>query len=165
MNGIEHKTHEEIHLNEGIDIKSLINGIYNSAPDGHKFISEVREKFERIFNEIESYYERTTKAKEISEKLILAIKTDSQNEIRQLIKKLDELDNYLESRKTVCDIIGLSMQKVIHTLTEGYESEDDKHKPENLKIAERSVYMYRAMDESLKFNMRLAEKMKILLAE
>ena len=165
LNGVEHKTHEEIHLNEGNDIDSFVNEIYNSAPDGRKYISEVREKFERIFNEIESYYERTTKAKEISEKLILAIKTDSQNEIRQLIKKLDVLDNYLESRKTVCDIIGLSMQKVIHTLTEGYESEDDKHKPENLKIAERSAYMYRAMDESLKFNMHLAEKIKTILAK
>ena len=57
----------------------------------------------------------------------MAIKTNSQNEIRHLIKKLDELDNYLESKKTVCDIIGLSMQKVIHTLTEGYESEDEKN--------------------------------------
>ena len=163
LNGIKHADANDIKLDCKRDLKSLINEIYKSAPDGTIYLNEVRDKFERIFNEIESYYERTCKAKENSEKLVLAIKTDSQNEIRHLIKKLDELDNYLESRKTVCDIIGLSMQKVIHTLTEGYETEDDRHKPENLKIAERSAYMYKAMEESLKFNLRLAEKMKLLL--
>ena len=165
LNGVKHEKSEDIKLSSIKDLNSFIDEIYNSAPNGNIYLNEVRDKFERIFNEIESYYERACKAKENSEKLILAIKTDSQNEIRHLIKKLDELDNYLESRKTVCDIIGLSMQKVIHTLTEGYESEDDKHKPENLKIAERSALMYKAMEESLRFNMKLAEKMKTILFE
>jgi hypothetical protein len=57
------------------------------------------------------------------------------------------------------------MQKVIHTLTEGYESEDEKNKPENLKIAERSSFMYKAMEESLRFNLRLAEKMNTILLQ
>ncbi|HQE58199.1 MAG TPA: DUF115 domain-containing protein [Spirochaetota bacterium] len=165
LNGIKHEKSEDIKLSSIKDLNSFIDEIYNSAPNGNIYLNEVRDKFERIFNEIESYYERACKAKENSEKLVLAIKTDSQNEIRHLIKKLDELDNYLESRKTVCDIIGLSMQKVIHTLTEGYESEDDKHKPENLKIAERSAFMYKAMEESLRFNLRLAEKMKTILLQ
>jgi len=165
LNGIKHTRTEDINLSSTIDLQSLIDSTYSSAADGKMFLNEVKDKFERIFNEIESYYERTYKAKEYSEKLVLVIKTDSQNEIKHLIKKLDELDNYLESRKTVCDIIGLSMQKVIHTLTEGYETEEDKHKPENLKIAERSAFMYKAMEESLRFNLHLAEKMKTILSK
>jgi hypothetical protein len=66
LNGVKHEKTDNTKLNTAADLHALINEIYNSAPDGNIYLNEVRDKFERIFNEIESYYERASKAKENS---------------------------------------------------------------------------------------------------
>ncbi|HPJ16532.1 MAG TPA: DUF115 domain-containing protein, partial [Spirochaetota bacterium] len=58
LNGVKHEKSEDIKLSSIKDLNSFIDEIYNSAPNGNIYLNEVRDKFERIFNEIESYYER-----------------------------------------------------------------------------------------------------------
>ena len=163
LSGITHAEADTIDLGNEKDVPGIISMIYSSAPGGDEHIEAVKNRFERIFNELDSYLERTSKARVISQKLIEAVKKSNHAEIRRIIPKLDELDSYLESRKTVCDIIGLSMQRTIHTVTEGYENDNEKNLSDDMKVALKSHRMYGAMEESLRFNMKLASKMKTFL--
>ena len=56
-------------------------------------------------------------------------------------------------------LISFSIQRVIHTITEGYEIEDDK----NDNAAGRSLFLYRGLIEGTLFNKKILGKMRLML--
>jgi hypothetical protein len=80
------------------------------------------------------------------------------------VKKLDAADEYLESRKQVMEITGISMQRVIHTVLEGYDDHADSNETPELAVARRSRFLYGAMHENGALNLRLIRKMRTILS-
>jgi len=81
-----------------------------------------------------------------------------------ILKKLAETDRGIKARHTLKDMIGITIQQVIHTITEGYElEEDDGAANEQGRIALRSQFLYRGLLEGCMFNRKLLGKMSALL--
>ena len=81
-----------------------------------------------------------------------------------ILKKLSEIDKLLESKNTLKDMIGFTIQRVIHTITEGYEIDenDEKLSREEL-VAKKSHYLYKGILEGSEFNLRIINKIILLL--
>jgi DNA-directed RNA polymerase beta' subunit len=76
-----------------------------------------------------------------------------------ILKKLSEADEYIESMKKSKDLISFSIQRVIHTITEGYEL--DNSKKDN--AGELSLFLYNGLLEGALFNKKILQKMKIMV--
>ncbi len=77
-----------------------------------------------------------------------------------ILSKLADADAFIESREKSRGILSFAMQRVIHTITEGYET---GAAAEN--AGTRSVFLYSGMVEAARFTARLLEKMKVLLSK
>jgi hypothetical protein len=75
-----------------------------------------------------------------------------------IIKKLGEIDLFIESRKKAGPMISVSIQRVIHTITEGYDTGEG-----NDNAGAKSEFLYRGLLEGAVFNRKILGKMKILL--
>lgn len=151
------------------DVHARVDALYAAASrrthaDHERVFSAAAEKLERIMNELESYTERVASAVRTSDELITAIRLADGGKVRSLVKKLDAADEYLESRKQVMEITGISMQRVIHTVLEGYDDHADSNETPELAVARRSRFLYGAMHENGAFNLRLIRKMRTMLS-
>jgi hypothetical protein len=57
-------------------------------------------------------------------------------------------------------MLSFAMQRVIHTITEGYDAEQGTE-----NAGARSVFLYSGMLEAAHFNAKLLAKMKVILSE
>jgi len=77
-----------------------------------------------------------------------------------IVKKLDESDRAIRSRTGLKDMIGMTIQRVIHTITEGHETgEGEEGIPGEVRVARRSLYLYRGLLEGARFSAKVLVKM------
>lgn len=76
-----------------------------------------------------------------------------------IIKKLSDIDVFIDSRKKSGPMISFSIQRVIHSITEGYGTGDVN----NDNAGAMSEFLYKGMLEGALFNKKVLGKMKILL--
>lgn len=143
----------------------------------------VRERIDRILNEVEI----TSKKIEQISRVILSRIDDMSREVKELIplleegvslsdklaeemsrgkdagktrylvKRLDELDHRIKKFDSIREMISFTTQRVIHTITEGYEIEEGGE-PES-EVARRSAYLYGGLLEGARFNRKIFERM------
>ncbi|HPV39972.1 MAG TPA: DUF115 domain-containing protein [Spirochaetota bacterium] len=136
----------------------------------------VRERLEKkiglIQGEIESLLPVLEKAVRYSEQLQGLMREKSggrgaagdQGKVDYLLKKLSETDHVVESRQEAKDMISFTIQRVVHTITEGYEiDEEDRVLGEEELVAKRSLYLYRGILDGARFNGRILKKMAAIL--
>jgi hypothetical protein len=75
-----------------------------------------------------------------------------------IISKLEDADAAIESGSRSKGMISFSMQRVIHTITEGYDTGEGTE-----NAGARSVFLYNGILEAARFNAKLLGKMKALL--
>lgn len=174
IHGVRHCRSEEIVLPEAAEaLAERVDALYGSFAQGGSG-RDVRERLMnrigQIRGEIDALLPALERAVGFSENL-LAIMADKrrgdgvdQGKLEYLLKKLSEADRIVESKGGAKDMISFTIQRVVHTITEGYEiDEKDQDCSGEELVAKRSLYLYRGMLDGARFNGRLLMKMSQLL--
>ena len=172
--GIRHVRSEEIRLpGPSRDIAASIKSILAAAEnDGSSegLRSGVRdalaEKIDKMSREVDSIIPVLQRAAGFSEKLVheMRAKRRDQGKVDYILTKLAESDRIIESKSGIKDLVSFTAQRVIHTITEGYDlGEDEAPVSEDEMVARRSGYLYRGLLEGALFNRKLFARMSMIL--
>lgn len=171
MKGVRHKNPEEIELPvEDRDIFSEITGIYGRSArqveDSEKARAELLIKCETMLNDLGALIPVIERAVSLSDELVSIIgKNTGDSRLQYILNKLSEADKKIQSRDTLKDMISFTIQRVIHTITEGYEiDENDGSMKDDELVAKRSNYLYRGLFEGAIFNKKILNKMIAILS-
>lgn len=158
-----------------VDIFGRIDELYRSAgqdaslPDTAR---RLRDHVRSITAEIDSLLPLLGRAVGFSDTLVSLMNEKrgaegmqgGQGKLDYVLKKLSEADRAVESKKHAKDMISVTIQRVIHTITEGYEIEESGDGAHNdAQVARRSRYLYRGLLEGAQFNGKILKKMTALL--
>ncbi len=171
IRGIRHEAAENIKIEKSsADIDSVINNIYeNNLISGEDLANKKERLLKRIgemIKESDSLLPHIENAVNLSENLLSLIEKDQrdQNKVDYILKKLSKIDELIESKENIKDMISLTIQKVIHTINEGYEIDDnDRDLDEDSLAAKRSGYLYKGLLEGALFNRKILGKMYAIL--
>ncbi len=170
IKGIRHCTAEEIKFPAVcFDIFKLIRGIYDANIIRNDETAEIkRVLFERctsMRSELDPLSETVNRAVALSEELIELIQKNSRDgKLDYILKKLAETDKMINSKATVKEMIGFTVQRVIHTITEGYDiNDDDQNVNKHELISRRSHFFYKGIQEGIEFNKKILNNMIKLL--
>jgi hypothetical protein len=171
--GVKHARPDEIALPAvPADIAGRIDALYGGAATGAG--PEARARFTtvlgRIRGEIDSLVPVLEKAVGFSDSLLALMEekkrgaAGDRSKVDYLLKKLAETDRAVESKKEAKDMISFTVQRVLHTITEGYEiDEGDGHMGSEELVAKRSRYLYQGLLDGARFNGKILGKMAAIL--
>ena len=171
--GVRHARPAEIAMPAApADVAARIDGLFRNAATGAG--PEARARFMtllgRIRGEIDSLVPVLEKAVGFSGSLLALIEernrgaSGDRSKVDYLLKKLAETDRAIESKTDAKDMISFTVQRVLHTITEGYEiDEDDGHMAGEELVAKRSRYLYEGLLDGAKFNGKILGKMAAIL--
>jgi hypothetical protein len=173
LSGIRHEAAEDIGFADpGFGIFDRIGGLYERALPAIAWKDEARRKLlERcggVRDELKALVELLERTVVHSKGLldIMNAGEKDQGKIHYIIKKLAEADREIESMNALRDMVGFTIQRVIQTITEGYEiDEDDARLSQEQQVAKRSHYLYEGLLEGCRFNMKIVGVMERLLSE
>ncbi len=109
------------------------------------------------------------KGKELAEKIYSLIQKKGTNakEINDLLTQINRIDEEVSSKKNLNEIIGLSVQRTILTITEGYETNlslEEKKNP-HLSVAKKSILLYTGLYEGAKLIQSLLKKTSMRMSD
>ncbi len=170
MKGVRHARQDDIALSSAADPRALVESLYSAQPEidaaGNR--KGVDDAGAAMLDELESMLPVLRRAGKLSEDLVEAVGPRSRDgsKASYIIKKLDEADRAIQSRVGVKDMIGMTIQRVIHTITEGHDAGGDGEEglSEGERVARRSLYFYRGLLEGAEFNFRVLGKMRKILS-
>lgn len=129
-----------------------------NLPDKRFLIREL----EIALNSMKELQKLTVQAHNISKKLYIHVQKKMGPQVRELVQKLNILDKDIEGKKEANLFIGMTMQKALFSILEGYEdflTEEEKKDPE-LTIVRRSILIYQEMEKSIFYNYGLLERVR-----
>lgn len=170
--GVKHARPGGIALPAAADIDARIDGLYAGASTGA--VPEVRDRFAatlgRIREETDSLVPVLEKAVGFSDSLLTLMEekrrggAGDQGKVDYLLKKLAETDRIVESKTNAKDMISFTIQRVLHTVTEGYDiDEGDGGLGSEELVAKRSRYLYQGLLDGARFNGKILGKMAAVL--
>lgn len=172
LKGIKHIPLEEISFSDpSADFSLLINSIYdnntvlsdNRNNTGISLLKKCREMSKSLM-QLMPVLERAVLLSDEFVSLVSKEKRD-QGKIEYIFKKLSEADKSVTSMTTLKDMIGFTIQRVIHTITEGYDiSGDDDSLTEDQLVARKSLFLYKGLLEGSLFNNKILTKMIAILS-
>lgn len=164
IKGIKNIKSNEISFNENnVPIQDLIDDlIFSAAKTGKdENHSAVLKKADEMLAEIEELIPVLEKgirfAADLKDMIQSGRDKSDPGKMGYIIKKLSEADAFIESRTKAGPMISFSIQRVIHSITEGYGTGDVDN------AGARSEFLYRGMLEGALFNKKVLGKMKVLL--
>ncbi|OHD68308.1 MAG: hypothetical protein A2W19_17070 [Spirochaetes bacterium RBG_16_49_21] len=168
--GIQHASADELTLPDpGMDIAAFVDELYRAA-DIESGAAGTRRvlgaRINTIQKEINSLIPLLGRAVEFSDALysLMRDKKRDQRRLDYLLGKLSETDRIVESKRHAKDMISFTVQRVVHTITEGYDiDEADSLLTEQERVVKRSQYLYRGLLEGAKFNSKILKKMASVL--
>jgi hypothetical protein len=139
-------------------IADQINYSASKQFDFEKFQLETN----KIYSELKHFTITLKKGKELAEKIYALIqkKGSSAKEINELLSKMNQIDEEVSSKKNLNEVIGMSVQRTILTITEGYETNlslEEKKNP-HLGVAKKSILLYTGLYEGAYLIQRLLKK-------
>ncbi len=162
IDGVRHEREASLELgNEMKNPRELIDSIYKEALP-HVNLSErlerLRSRISDMLEELNHLAPLLERALIFSKQLDELLKSNRENpdqgKVNYIVKKLSETDRAVESMKKTKGMISFSIQRVIHTITEGYDDMDDE-----MNSGARSVFMYRGLLQGVRHNKKVLEKM------
>jgi hypothetical protein len=166
INGVKNIPHDKLPFEyQAMNLNGKISELYNKFTDKSDPIkvSRLKKRIDEMLTEIETLIPVLEKASVFASELSDMIDTgrdkSDPGKISFILKKLSETDKFIESMKKSKGLISFSIQRVIHTITEGYELNSGK----NENAAERSIFLYRGLLEGALFNKKILGKMKLML--
>ena len=167
-----HEPHDNLSFHEpGVSAWEMVDKIYGDHAieegDARAMQDGLYECCRNMENEIESLLEVCHKAAYHAENLkkLVASENRDQGKMSYTLSKLDEMDGRIEKYTTLKDMVGFTIQRVIHTITEGYELDEDRGLSEHEKIAQRSLYFYNGLLDGSMFNKKMLQKMCLMLQD
>ncbi len=148
-----------------VDLRSKIDELFNRFKDETDSgrVSRLKKRIDDMLSEIDGLIPVLEKASSYALDLSQMIESgrdkNDPGRMSFILKKLAESDKYIESMKKSKGLISFSIQRVIHTITEGYDLNSGKDD----NAAERSVYLYRGLLEGTLFNRKILGKMRLML--
>ncbi len=169
MHGVKHMPAGELPFPDApFDIASRVDDLYRSRPHDEAMEAE---RFASIAglctamrDELAGLVPALDRSVLMCEELLGMFEGGARDrgKIDYILKKLAETDRLIESRRAVRDMIAFTTQRVIHTITEGYDIDGDETLSEEAGIANRSLFLYRGLLEGALFNDRILKKMSVL---
>ena len=169
IENVTHKSFEEIvYQSTEINVWNEIDEIFNrSIPD----VSTIALYSENLIKQLDEMLQQTETMKTMlhqairfSEELIQNVKSRKTQAIASLVKKLDDIDARLTDFSVTKNLVGLTIQHIIHTVTEGYEI-DDTVTSEQEKVALKSLYLYKGLMEGVEYSNRVINNMILALKQ
>jgi len=166
INGVKNIPHDKLSFDyPAVDLVKKIDSLYHKFSDETDVekVNRLKKRIDDMLSEIESLIPALDKASAYAAELSAMIdsgrdKTDP-GKVSFILKKLSETDKFVESMNKSKGLISFSIQRVIHTITEGYELNSDKKD----NAAERSLFLYSGLLEGALFNKKILGKMKLML--
>ncbi|MCL1864203.1 MAG: DUF115 domain-containing protein [Spirochaetes bacterium] len=166
IDGIKNIPHDKFSFDyPKIDVSDKIEDVLKKLADAknQEGASRIKKRIDKMLAEIETLVpvlERAVNhAANLSEMIETGKDKSDSGKMSFILKKLSEADEYIESMKKSKDLISFSIQRVIHTITEGYEL--DNKKGDN--AGEVSLFLYKGLLEGAQFNKKILQKMKVLV--
>ena len=117
-----------------------------------------REKFLLTLRDMQTGIKKllpiSQKAKFLAKDFYFAVQSKNGENVQNLLKKLNALDEELTKEKSIHSIISSSLQRVILAITEGYDhalNVEEKKDP-MLSVAKKSLLLYEGLETSLEFH-------------
>jgi len=167
--GMLHMKSGDIVLNNTIDPMNIIEQASRPGSEPGRDDVSVREKLDAVIagmlSDIDSLIPSLERGIVFSMNLaaLLSGGRRDQGKLDFLLKKLSETDAFIQSKENIKDMISLTIQKVVHTITEGYDIEGPDAPAGDEMIARRSEYLYRGILEGAMFNKKILSKMRTLV--
>ncbi len=166
MKGVRQVGQDEMLLSvTGDGLRGLIDGLWEEGlrgRDRRNIRAMLQEKCFEMRADLGGLIPVLKRAVALSEDLMEQAASQPRDgaKISYIIKKLDEADRAIHARTGLKDMIGLAIQRVIHTITEGHETEEGEEVlSEDARVARRSLYLYRGLLEGAEFSARVLWKM------
>ncbi|HEY1406256.1 MAG TPA: 6-hydroxymethylpterin diphosphokinase MptE-like protein [Spirochaetota bacterium] len=170
INGARQISDDQIDLPPTSDISSRISSLFDSAritdEKGAAIKKEAASRVESMIAGALNLKEKLERAQKLSSELSSIMEKDVRDsgKVSYILGKLSDIDRELDSSGSVKDMVGLTVQRVIHTITEGYDAGSDGAKSDDHAVALRSQYLYRGLLEGTLFSLRILNRMKIVLS-
>ncbi|PKL35457.1 MAG: hypothetical protein CVV44_21880 [Spirochaetae bacterium HGW-Spirochaetae-1] len=173
MTGIRHVSCHDINLEKrDIPVSSVIDGLMASIRESMKDAATVRkrliDRINAMLRDLDTLIPHLEKAVGFSGKLIdlLSQAGQDQGKLDYILRKLSEIDRTIETKKEVKDMISLTSQRAIHTISEGYDIDaSDAGLSSEVLVARRSRFLYSGLYEAGLFNRKILMKMRTMLGE
>ena len=139
-------------------IKDLTKNPSKSYLNMDSFLSDTDE----MILAISKFITTLKKGKYLAEKIYSLIQKKGNNakEINDSLNLMNLIDEEVSSKKNINEIIGMSVQRTILTITEGYETNlslEEKKNP-HLGVAKKSILLYTGLYEGARLIQRLLQK-------
>lgn len=168
INGIKNVKQNDLNLpvpeeNIRLMILRLMNEKTDSGPADRK--RKLKNRVEAMAAEIEELIpvleKAVLQASELSKMIDDGRDKSDPGKINYILGKLSDTDRFIESQKNSKDLISFSIQRVIHTITEGYDIDGSSE----LNAGKRSEFLYRGFLEGALFNRKILRKMVMILSD
>ena len=147
INGMDNiKLEELIEKYNDIDIEVAANKNDNDFKRKKEILINIKNGLIKIDNEISKIKPYVIKAIELCDKINADLKRHRR--VEKLLENLNEYDIKILNISKVNEFLGITMQKTIKSITEGFIFEDEKYD----KSIVNSYKLYEAMKESIDFN-------------
>lgn len=147
INGMDNiKLEELIEKYNDIDIEVAANKNDNDLERKNEILINIKNGLIKIDNEISKIKPYVINAIELCEKINDDLKRH--RHVEKLLENLNEYDIKILNISKVNEFLGITMQKTIKSITEGFILEDEKYD----KSIVNSYKLYEAMKESIDFN-------------
>ncbi len=147
INGMDNiKLEELIEKYNDIDIDVETNKNDNDLERKNEILTNIKNGLIKIDNEISKIKPYVIKAIELCYKINEDLKRH--RHVEKLLENLNEYDIKILNISKVNEFLGITMQKTIKSITEGFIFEDEKYD----KSIVNSYKLYEAMNESIDFN-------------
>ncbi|MCP5495767.1 MAG: motility associated factor glycosyltransferase family protein [Leptospiraceae bacterium] len=168
---------------EGIPQATFANSFENTPNETKKEIQNAREFIKQFANkptqeyihlpnlteemygtieELSSFEKVLLEGLEISQKIYTVIlqNREENRDFKNLLIKMDKIDTEVSARENLSLMISSSLQRVILSITEGYDTNLTVEEKANkrLGIAKKSVLLYNGLLESTRLNRKLLKK-------
>ena len=171
IKGVRHVDEDGLSFgNGGADIFGRIDEALARAGSGPGSPEEARRKIrlrcEAMLGELETLVPLLERAVHNSEELRKLLSTGKSDRPRMdyLLKRLAEADRTIGSLEALKDMISFTAQRVIHTITEGYEVDGgEEAADDDERVAMRSLFLYKGFLEGSSFIRKVIEKMSVSL--
>jgi hypothetical protein len=166
INGYKHVKDQDLQFDDNSGISQLIDDIYNNAKPEHPeaMIDELKTRVSGMEHSAVELKKTLSQAMNLSNELCTMMRTapDAGGKIRYILGKLGDIDAEIEKATGAKDMIGLSVQRVIHTVTEGYDPGGEAISEQH-GVALRSRFLYNGLHEGCVSSLKYLSKMKMLL--
>ncbi|MGJ4745404.1 motility associated factor glycosyltransferase family protein [Leptospira sp. SA-E8] len=164
LEGIQNITFQEwfkqnpSNTKEVSEVKEKIRGLLPSKINGKK----VSEELSKIRKELKEFGVQVSTGEILSEKIYALIQNGEKDKesIRKALHEISVIDDRISSKKGLTEFLGISLQRVILAITEGYDTELtlEEKKNERLAVAKKSLLLYSGLKKSTEMSLQLINK-------